>query len=94
MTHQVKRRLMIDHGRVVYNASVAITSSRRIMGMTPGMIAPLKGRFLPVFYPVSGFISPDIGSRQEMVFSPVSRRALRSVIARWIMASERAGRVL
>jgi hypothetical protein len=54
---------------------------------------PIRGRFRPVFYPGIDCLVWVVGSRQEMVFSPVRRRAMRSVMAMWIMASERAGRV-
>lgn len=53
----------------------------------------LRGRFFPLFHPVIGCFASFLGSRQEIVFSPVKRRAMRSVIAMWITASERLGRV-
>lgn len=57
------------------------------------VLATLRGRFIPLFYPVIGRLVWCVGLRQEMVFSPVRRRAMRSVIAMWMMASERVGRV-
>ena len=53
----------------------------------------LRGRFRPMFHPVIGCFTVFVGSRQEIVFSPVRRRAMRSVMAMWITASERLGRV-
>ncbi len=53
----------------------------------------LRGRFHPIFHPGIGCSVVFFGSRQEMVFSPVSRRAMRSVMAMWMTASERVGRV-
>ncbi len=51
------------------------------------------GRFLPLFHHGICCLACGVGSRQEMVFSLVRRRAMRSAIAIWTMASERAGRV-
>ncbi len=53
----------------------------------------LRGRSRPMFHPVIGCFTALVGSRQEIVFSPVRRRAMRSVMAMWITASERLGRV-
>jgi hypothetical protein len=51
----------------------------------------VRGRFILLFHPGMRLCCADVGSRQEMVLSPVRRRAMRSVMARWIMASERCG---
>lgn len=53
----------------------------------------LRGCFRPMFHPEMGCSVAFFGSRQEMVFSWVRRRAMRSVMAMWITASERVGRV-
>ncbi|MGC4983871.1 TniQ family protein [Streptomyces sp. DT193] len=53
----------------------------------------VRGRFILLFHPRMRLWCAGVGSRQEMVFSPVRRRAMRSAMAMWIMASERAGRV-
>lgn len=59
----------------------------------PGGVSALRGRFLPLFHPGICCLVCGVGSRQEMAFSPVRRRAMRSVMAMWIMASERTDRV-
>ncbi|MDQ1065209.1 hypothetical protein QFZ32_000648 [Streptomyces canus] len=51
-----------------------------------------KRSLISVFYPGIGCLVCGVGPRQEMVFSPVRRWAIRSVMARWITASERLGR--
>lgn len=53
----------------------------------------LRGRFRPMFHPGMACSVFVFGSRQEMVFSLVRRRAMRSVMAMWMTASERVGRV-
>lgn len=55
--------------------------------------AELRGRFIPLFHPGIWCLVWVVGSRQEMVFSPVRRRVMRSVMAMLITASERVGRV-
>ncbi|MGW5088827.1 hypothetical protein ACWEQI_16045, partial [Streptomyces coelicoflavus] len=36
----------------------------------------LRGRFRPMFHPEMGSLLASFGSRQEIVFSPVRRRAM------------------
>lgn len=48
---------------------------------------------ISIFYPGIACLVCGVGSRQEMVFSPMRRRAMRSVMAKWIMASHQVGRV-
>ncbi len=52
----------------------------------------LRGRFLPLFHPEIICLVCGVGSRQEMVFSPVRRRAMRSVMAMWICTPPRPAR--
>lgn len=79
---------------------IEIPSMQFFSGMTESQFAEvppspysLRGRFLPMFYPGIWCLACGVGSRQETVFSPVRRRVMRSVMAMWIMASERADRV-
>lgn len=65
--------------RETYSASAQTTTSSPNRAVLP---CGVRGRFIPGR-------SVWFGSRQEMVFSLVMRRAMRSVMARWITASER-----
>lgn len=56
-------------------------------------LSVIRGRFRPMFHPEMACSVFVLGSRQEMVFSLVRRRAMRSVMAMWMTASERVGRV-
>jgi amino acid efflux transporter len=81
-------------GEGATNAWVLGASRLMAAGARDGLLPrSLRGRFRPMFYPGIGCLACGVGSRQEMVFSPVRRRAMRSVMAMWITAWEWPGRV-
>ena len=75
-------------------ATKAQASADLCPGLDTDRCSPgLRGRFRPMFHPEMGCSVVFFGSRQAMVFSPVRRRVMRLVMATWIRATERVGRV-